>query len=89
MCDELKKLIHNTPNLTSCNMDQICEYGECGCCFCMRTFKSSEIVEEENGTALCPHCGSPALLPGITNIEILGKIAEHYTAVYDGPKLVI
>lgn len=39
---------------------------ECGCFFCLKTCKPSDIVEwvgAKGDTALCPHCGIDSLLP--------------------------
>jgi len=57
---------------------------QCGCCYCMQTFAPSEIVawsgldvsnfddpEAMNaGTALCPRCGSEAVVGNASGYEI-------------------
>jgi hypothetical protein len=44
----------------------------CGCFYCMRQFAPSAIKDwlEEEGTALCPHCGIDSVIGDASGYEI-------------------
>lgn len=51
----------------------------CGCYFCTRTWKAEEITEfSSDGTALCPECGTDAILVGVTDADALEAGVERW-----------
>ena len=52
----------------------------CGCYFCLSVFDGGEISKwtDEGTTAVCPICGVDAVLPGVTDMEILGAAMERF-----------
>ena len=62
------------------NIEELDKYDMCGCYYCIRTFEVDEILEfTDNGnTALCPHCGIDAVIPGMVNGFFLEKAHERW-----------
>ncbi len=58
--------IEQFPKLSSRNRAEISKTSTCGCYFCIRFCDTRDIVEwaDAGETALCPHCGVDALIPG-------------------------
>ena len=45
----------------------------CGCFFCEKTFAVSDVeewVEDESGTALCPHCGVDSVIGSASGFPV-------------------
>ena len=65
------------------NSELLEEFGKCSCFNCLNSFNVREIIswrydkESEKGTARCPFCGSPAVIPQ-QPIEILKALNEVY-----------
>jgi hypothetical protein len=79
--------VEDFTKLSSNNRDAIKDDTDCGCYFCISTFKGSEIEEwiDSNSTALCPHCGIDSVLPmHLVNLpldtdkEVLSRGLEHW-----------
>lgn len=72
--------VENYPKLSNHNMSEIKEDTECGCYFCLRTCKGSDIYEftDNHSTALCPNCGIDALLPNVTDEDLLAEGLERW-----------
>lgn len=62
------------------NRDAVLAAQSCGCYFCLNTFATSAVTEwEDNGqTAICPHCGIDAILPGVINPQLLAAGLERW-----------
>ena len=62
------------------NKEAIGKAEQVGCYFCLRAFPAIEVDEwtDDEATALCPHCGVDAILPGITDIEFLTAAHVHW-----------
>lgn len=75
-----QKLVNDAPALSSHNRKRVSLQGQCGCFFCMRTFASSDIKEwvDDNQTALCPHCDTDSVLPGVTDTAVLTVACERW-----------
>jgi len=73
-------IIKNAPSLSFKNSDKITDEIDCGCYFCMNTFKGVEIEDWADGgqTALCPHCHVDSVIPNETNENILARAAERW-----------
>lgn len=57
----------------------------CGCFHCLKLFTPGAIEEwiDRGWTALCPHCGVDAVLPGTTvtmSVEMLREMQSHWFA---------
>ncbi len=54
------------------NADEIKEGKECGCISCERIFPVGEVEEfiDEGKTALCPYCGTDALIADSSGIQL-------------------
>jgi len=59
---------------------------ECGCYFCVETFKGSDIqLRTDNGkTVLCPRCEIDSVLPEITDKILLRVLCgKYFTGKHD------
>jgi len=61
------------------NKNTISKSEFCGCFYCEKTFKPSEIKEwvGSEDRALCPHCGIDSVLPDFISKEFLEKKFLH------------
>ena len=76
-----RTIIERAPCLSSGNADSIREHQKCGCYFCVRVFDSKDVTEfTDNGSAICPNCGTDALLPGVTDLSVLESASERWFA---------
>lgn len=53
----------------------------CGCFQCLAVFAPSQIIDwcdKEDATALCPHCGIDAVLPGVSDHETLSQMQQFW-----------
>jgi hypothetical protein len=49
--------------------------------FLRRVFDSKDVTEfTDNGSAICPNCGTDALLPGVTDLSVLESASERWFA---------
>jgi hypothetical protein len=57
------------------NRNIVIESEICACFYCLKTFKSSEIVEwakdKNAGTAICPYCGIDAVIADMSELPII------------------
>lgn len=67
------------------NRSQLEKDTKCGCFYCLKIFDPIEItewLEDETGTALCPHCGIDSIIGNYTGFPIttdfLKKMNEHW-----------
>jgi NAD-dependent SIR2 family protein deacetylase len=46
---------------------------DASCFHCLRTYPAAEVIQwcDKGNTAICPHCGSDAVIAGILNSEVL------------------
>jgi hypothetical protein len=65
--------IENFPQKSRRNRAEIENHSTCSCYFCLRSFLKEEVIEwvDKGETALCPHCGIDALIPGVVSSELL------------------
>lgn len=72
--------ITDAPKLSFYNRHKLQRAGKSGCYFCIRLVDFKEIVNfDDNGnTGICPHCSSKALLPGVTEHQMLIRAGERY-----------
>jgi len=72
--------LENVTKASTNNIDALDDYDFCGCYFCIRVFSSDEVAEftDQGTTALCPHCGVDAIIPGTVNKIFLEKAHERY-----------
>lgn len=72
--------LENVVKASRNNIDALDDFEMCGCYFCIRVFDTDEIVDfTDNGnTALCPHCGVDAIIPGTVNKIFLEKAHEKW-----------
>lgn len=61
--------IEDAPKLSMNNREALSKSDMCGCYFCLRTFKGTDITAwtDSGRTGLCSHCDVDSLLPGITD----------------------
>jgi hypothetical protein len=53
------------------------KYEKCGCGFCLRIFRLSQIIEwtDDDSTAICPYCGIDSIFPiGEVDIGVIVDI---------------
>lgn len=58
---------------------QLTEEQKCGCFYCLRIFRSSEIgtwISDPGGTALCPYCGVDAVVGEGAGVPITREFLE-------------
>lgn len=71
--------IEEVPQYSRNNMQHLERVDKCGCYFCCNIFPAAEIIDfTTDETALCPHCGIDAVLPGMTNKFFLEKAMERW-----------
>lgn len=70
---------------SSRHRDEMLASRECGCYDCQRIFATDEIEDwaDDNQTAICPYCGTDAVIPNIKGIvkvspELLKALNEKY-----------
>lgn len=72
--------IKDFSKLSQWNRADIQDDTPCGCYFCLRICKGSEIDEwiDAETTALCPHCGIDAIVANVTDEAILAEALEEF-----------
>jgi hypothetical protein len=62
------------------NAAEIKKSSKCGCFFCISVQDSKDVVEfcDDGDTGLCPRCDIDSLLPGVTDLELLGDMHEKW-----------
>lgn len=65
------------------NIKQLERVEDCGCYYCMQSYSVDEIYEfiDDGTTAICPHCGMDAVIPGMANKFFLQKAHDYYFGV--------
>lgn len=52
---------------------------DCGCYFCLNIFEADEIrTYSEEGSALCPHCHTDAILVGVQDAQVLAAGLDRW-----------
>lgn len=71
------------------NKKDIAKADKCGCFYCERMFKPSEITEwtdtnreENNATALCPYCKIDSVIPEVDGIKINSLLLARMHVAY-------
>ena len=80
MDEQQQKLINSAATLSLRNREALAKFTDCGCYQCLRTFETKEIIEwtDSGQTAICPHCSIDAIVPGVTNIEVLTQMSMKW-----------
>ena len=67
------------------NKESIGKSNECGCFYCLKSFKASEVKKYiiQDSTALCPNCGFDSVLGdvsgfAVTDAKLLKQMREYY-----------
>lgn len=78
-------VLRNAHLYSSHHREEMLESKQCGCYSCQRIFSTDEIEDwTDNGeTAICPHCGTDAVIPNVAGIvknspELLKALNEKY-----------
>ncbi len=84
--EELELLIRRATD----NRAALARVPSCGCFQCLRAFpvlQVEEWTEEGPGTALCPHCGAPTLIPDTPDCPVTGVLLAdiHEFAFHRAP----
>jgi NAD-dependent SIR2 family protein deacetylase len=62
------------------NIETVQKSKTCGCFYCQKTFSSESILKwvDKGLTALCPYCETDAVVPNISDTQILFKMHMLY-----------
>lgn len=78
-------VLKNAHLFSSHHREEILASKECGCFSCQRIFSTDEIEDwtDDNTTAICPYCGTDAVIPNIKRIvtvtpQLLKTLNEKY-----------
>lgn len=63
---------------SSDNRDEISESKLCGCFYCLKVFKSSEIKMFINDTAFCPNCNVDSIIGDASGFPITKEFLEKF-----------
>ncbi len=60
--------------------DSLIKSEKCGCYYCLEVYDSKDIKDwtDDGQTALCAKCGIDAVLPEITNKDLLIELKKYY-----------
>ncbi len=64
---------------SSNNRQEILRSEMCGCFYCLKTFLPSAIedwIDDDTGTALCPHCGIDSVLGAAAGFPLTGEFLK-------------
>lgn len=76
----MKEPYYSMHKKSSLHKEEILKSEFCGCFYCVSWFAPGVIDEWiDNGqTALCPWCGTDAVLPGVKDIETLKRMRKEW-----------
>lgn len=84
---KLEKYADKAYSHSICNKEELKKSKTCGCFYCSRIYKVSEIkewIEEKSGaeTALCPYCDIDAVIAESDEYELTKELLDYMYSIW-------